>query len=241
MKCNILLVALFCVAVIGATPPLYAESQDSEYKGVSDPFGDPANYEFGEDEKEDKEFFHLGRYLMLGLDTGVGIFTGGLGRNTSPAFYFGLRMVYFFDRSIALEAAVHFADHIQLYPNANPVFEASSVLIPITAGFRYYFDTRNAPKAIAIANPYLAFGGGSYMRQQTVLQGNAIEPSANNTSFGGYGGAGVEFSVYRRHIYLGMDLRYHMIFFIDESDQISQAGDLAGDYMTTVLSLTYSF
>ena len=50
--------------------------------GVSDPFGDPTNYEFQEDEKEDKEFFHLGRYVMFGVDLGAGIYTGGLGATT---------------------------------------------------------------------------------------------------------------------------------------------------------------
>ena len=50
----------------------FAESQGSDYKGISDPFGDPTAYEFAEDEKADKEFIHLGRCLMLGNDFGLG-------------------------------------------------------------------------------------------------------------------------------------------------------------------------
>src|SRR5262249_30149836 len=83
-----------------------AESQSNgDYKGVTDPFGDPSNYEFSEDEKEDKEFFHLGRYVMLGADVGIGAFTGGLGRTANPGLYIGAHMMYFFDKSIAFEIA----------------------------------------------------------------------------------------------------------------------------------------
>src|SRR4051794_21759426 len=145
----------------------FGESQGSDYKGVTDPFGDPANYEFAEDEKEDKEFFHLGRYLMFGVDLGVGLFTGGLGRTNDPGFSVGAKLIYFFVRHLAMEAAGHYSKHL----DSVPITQAQSLdidtgLIPINLGFRYYFDTKNAPRAIAMANPYLALGGGIYIRNQ---------------------------------------------------------------------------
>lgn len=224
-----------------------AESQGSEYKGITDPFGDPANYEFAEDEKEDKEFFHLGRYLMLGVDLGVGIYTGGLGKTVAPGPYFGLRLLYFFDKSICLEVAGHYVQQEDIITvNSSQSLTIATDLLPINVGFRYYFDTKNAPKAIAIANPYLSFGGGAYIRNQDVVdQTGGLTATVGNSStsnFGGYAGGGVEFSVYRRHIYVGADFRYHLIFFVDESDNLGIEGaDRSGDYFTGVLSITYNF
>lgn len=241
MACVLLLGFCLCTRV-------RAESQGSEYKGVTDPFGDPANYEFAEDEKEDKEFFHLGRYLMFGIDFGVGIFTGGLGRTVEPGPYVGARLVYFFDKAIAFEAAAHYSNHLDKVVAGSAELQIDTNMIPITLGFRYYFDTKNAPKAIAIANPFLAFGGGIYMRNQNVIAatgGFEVEGAndATTSNFGGYGGGGVEFAIYRRHIYLGVDARYHFVFFTDESADFRQPGlvDRSGDYFTTCLTLTYNF
>lgn len=229
----------------------FGESQGSEYKGVTDPFGDPANYEFAEDEKEDKEFFHLGRYLMLGVDVGAGIFTGGLGRSNTPGFSFGGRLVYFFDKAFAFEGAVHFSMHTDTIVQSETTSEFAKVdtrLIPITFGFRYYFDTKNAPRAIAIANPYLVAGGGIYLRNQDVIQHTSqfefSENSSSTNSFGAFLGAGAEFNVYRKHIYLGADFRYHFVFFPDEDETYGGKvtdGERAGDYFSSLITLTYNY
>ena len=231
-----------------AALPSQAESQGSDYRGIQDPFGDPASYEFADDEKEDKEFFHLGRYMMLGVDVGAAIFTGGLGVTTEPGMYIGGRLIYFFDKSIAFEGAGHFSQHRDLInPDATTLLDLDVVMIPINVGFRYYFDTKSAPKAIAIANPYLAFGGGAYIKQETVVDQKGFNnvSGGSTTSFGGYGGGGVEFTIYRRHVYLGLDLRYHLVFFPGEGDETFDGtlnpGDRAGDYFTTALMLTYNF
>lgn len=224
-----------------------AESQEDEYLGVTDPFGDPSNYEFAEDEKADKEFFHLGRFLMLGIDIGAGIFTGGLGSTTNPGMYFGAHLLYFFDRIIAFEAAAHYANHLDsIRPNQTESGDINTDLIPITVGLRYYFDTRSAPSAIAAANPYLAAGGGIYIRRQEVIDGNLpfANQEADTSQFGFYAGGGIEFSIYRRHVYLGIDARFHFVFFTDEDDTLNgklQEGDRAGDYFTPTVTLTYNF
>lgn len=238
---------VICVVCFWMPARVTAESQGNEYKGVADPFGDPANYEFSEDEKEDKEFFHLGRYLMFGVAGGMALFTGGLGTSAGPGPYFAGRLVYFFDKSIALEASVGYSSHLDQVRDASSAgFDYDTSITSFTAGFRYYFDTKSAPKAIAIANPYLSFGGGFYIRGQTLLQQIGF-PGVSDThtnSFGGFGGAGVEFNIYRRHIYLGLDLRYHMIFFPDENETYNgklNIGARAGDYLVPGVTLTYNF
>jgi len=228
---------------------MYAETQRDDYKGITDPFGDPANYEFADDERDDKEFFHLGRFLMVGVDLGVGLYTGGLGRSNEPGFYVGGRLVYFFDRQLALEIGIHYSNHLDsVRPDSSRFVDIDSTLIPINVGMRYYFDTRDAPKAIALANPYLGFGAGVYMRNQSVIgiQGLNLEspPDSSTSSFGGYAAAGAEFLIYRKKVYLGADLRYHMIFFPDEGDTFGGAlrpGDRGGDFFGATLTLTYSF
>lgn len=235
------------VTMLAFSPAVQAESQGNDYKGVADPFGDPANYEFAEDEREDKEFFHLGRYLMLGAAVGGGIFTGGLGVSTSPGPYVAGRLIYFFDKSLALEAGFAYSFHLdQVRGLAGGGFDYDSTITGFTAGFRYYFDTKSAPKAIAIANPYLIIGGGFYLRSQVLVATDGFPEvtDTNNSNFGGFGGGGVEFSIYRRHIYLGLDLRYHLIFFPDENETYGGKvadGERAGDYLTPAVTLTYNF
>lgn len=235
-------IALIIVLML-MSPPLKAESQGNDYKGITDPFGDPSNYEFSEDEKEDKEFFHLGRYLMLGVDFGLGVYTGGLGSVTSPGLLIGAKLLYFFDKSIAFEGAIHYTRQTKtLTLSGGQRNVIDTTLVPITAAFRYYFDTKNAPKAIAVANPYLVAGGGVYMRSETVLEGT-LEPASDN-NFGGFFGGGAEFNIYRKHIYLGLDLRYHFIFFSDEDDTFNgqvTPGTNAGDYFSSLITLTYNF
>jgi len=228
-----------------SAPSLRAESQGNDYKGITDPFGDPSNYEFSEDEREDKEFFHLGRYLMLGVDTGLGIFTGGLGKNTSPGFMVGAKLLYFFDKAIAFETAIHYARQTKtLTPTGQTqAYVIDTTLIPITGAFRYYFDIKNAPKAIAVANPYLVLGGGVYMRNESDLTGGG---AASTSSFGGFLGGGAEFNIYRKHMYLGIDVRYHLVFFPDEGESSFDGKPIepdsnAGDYFTTLVTFTYNF
>jgi len=213
---------------------LRAESQGSDYKGISDPFGDPTAYEFSEDEKNDKEFFHLGRFFMLGLDFGLGSFTGGLGQTTEPAFYAGAHLVYFFDKSLAFEGRGGYIRHTDSLSTNSDI----NTLIPITFGFRFYPDIKNAPRAIALANPYLGLGGGMYLR--TTENASGFSESTNNTGF--YFGGGMEFLIYRRHIYLGADFRYHAVYFDNEGSAAGPNPDAnSGNYFTTALSITYSF
>ncbi|MFM8268849.1 MAG: hypothetical protein ACKN9V_01560, partial [Pseudomonadota bacterium] len=189
---------------------VFAESQGSDYKGIADPFGDPTAYEFSEDEKLDKEFFHLGRFLMLGVDFGLGSYTGGLGETNEAAFYSGAHLIYFFDKSLAFEGRAGYVRH----QNISGQTAGENTLIPINFGFRFYPDIKNAPKPIAVANPYLALGGGLYIRQTSTTSGLA-DTSTNN--MGGYFGGGLQFLIYRRHIYLGTDIRYHLVYFDGES------------------------
>lgn len=244
---SIFLWALIALVAVSANTA-WGESQNSDYKGINDPFGDPSNYEFAEDEKEDKEFFHLGRFFMLGLDLGAGLYTGGLGESTDPGFYTGIRVIYFFDRQLAFEAGFHYASQTDVITAATGRLTLDTTLMPITGGFRFYFDTRDAPRALSLANPYLSLGAGAYLRNSTTTSntpGFELDtPDPSNANFGAYAGAGMEFSIYRKHLYLGLDIKYHMIIFIDESSTLGNlldAGARSGDYFTPCISFTYNF
>ncbi len=232
-------IALLCVMSV---PSLSSgESKGgADYPGVADPFADPSQYEFSDEEKDDKEFFHLGRYLMIGLDIGANILTGGLGSSTVPGVLAGGHLIYFFDKALSLEIKGSYSNHLDQLRGGE---EIDTTLTGFTGGFRYYFDTKAAPKAIAIANPYLIAGAGVFMRNQTVVAGtvNGLTPSTNFTLLGG---GGVQFLIYRNHIYLGADVRYQMVFFNDENSTLggkALAGERAGDLLSTALTLTYSF
>ena len=181
--CRLFLV--FGASLCLVTLSVRAESQGNDYKGITDPFGDPSNYEFSDDEREDKEFFHLGRFLMLGVDFGLGLYTGGLGKVTTPGFMVAGRLLYFFDKSIAFEGSIQYTRQTKTITIGTVDNVIDTTLVPITGAFRYYFDIKNAPKAIAVANPYLVGGGGVYMRSENVVAGSDTEP-ASTSSFGGF-------------------------------------------------------
>lgn len=226
----------FTLVVFIFSKLLFAESQGSDYKGISDPFGDPTAYEFSEDEKLDKEFFHLGRFLMLGIDFGLGSYTGGLGESNEAAFYTGAHLIYFFDKSLAFEGRGGYLRHQNISGGANA---QENTLIPINFGFRFYPDIKNAPKPIALANPYLALGGGLYIRETSTNSG--LEDTSTN-NMGGYFGGGLQFLIYRRYIYLGTDIRYHLVYFDSEGTGTGSNADAnSGNYFTTVFSFTYNF
>lgn len=243
MRASLSLVCLFFLSLSGAT--VYAESQQGDYPGVTDPFADPSQYEFNEEEKEDKEFFHLGRFLMFGVDGGAGIFTGGLGTSAGAGMMLGARLLYFFDKSLAIEGRFHFSQHLDVIIGQSQNADRDVQMMSFGGGFRFYFDTKSAPRAIAIANPYLAAGAGVYMRNQAMISGTMPLPAfESDSSFGGFAGGGIEFLIYRKHVYLGVDIRYHLVFFSDENDTLSGQvfdGDRAGDYLNTLVTLTYSF
>jgi len=231
-----------------ALSPATVRAESQSFKGGGDPFEDPTDHEFQGDEREDKAFFHLRRDLMFGIDLGAGFFTGGLGASNAPAFLSGAHLVYFFDRQLAIEAGAHYANDVDtISANLNQTGRLNTDLIPITLAFRFYFDTRNAPKAIAIANPYLVGGGGIYLRNQTVIDNlnNALPlPSGSTASFGALAGAGVEFAIYGEHLYLGADFRYHFVFWPDRGDTMKNAlpdGARNGGWISAVATLTYSF
>jgi len=54
----------------------------------------------------------------------------------------------------------------------------------------------------------------------------------------------VEIPIVGERFYLGVDIRYHLVFFFDEDDDLTgllQVGDRGGDYVTPVMTLTYNF
>jgi len=237
----------FVVACFFGAPLARAESQGGEYRGINDPFGDPSNYEFAEDEREDKEFFHLGRFLMIGVEVGLGVFTGGLGGSINPGPRFGGRVLYFFDKSLALELSGGFSQHVDNVISAGGATNLNVSLANINIGLRYYFDVKDAPKAIAVANPYLGLSPGVYFNSAESLgppAGDTAPDLGQEQGFGVSAGGGVEFNIYRRHIFLGIDMRYHLVFFPSETSTFGNAlpeGSRAGDYFTSSATINYSF
>jgi hypothetical protein len=236
----------FAMASLLLAGPALAESQGTDYRGINDPFGDPSNYEFAEDEREDKEFFHLGRFLMIGFDVGLGAFTGGLGGSVNPAASFSGRILYFFDKSIAIEFGGGFAQHLdQVRGAGNSGVDADLSITNLSLGLRYYFDVKDAPKAIAVANPYLAVAPGMYLLSLQPV--TSVGMNADYTDDQGFGigmGGGVEFNIYRRHVFVGLDLRYHLVFFPSEASTYGGAlpeGARAGDYFRAAATFTYNF
>ncbi|NCN26147.1 outer membrane beta-barrel protein [bacterium] len=207
-------------------------------------------------DQEVRDYF--GRFFQSSLLMGTGIFTSGLGRANSAGFLIGARFIYYFDRVWAVELAGGWARHNTFYNADNTDITGVDIslkttLIPVQLGVRYAFDVKKLPRSFALMNPYLAFDGELIFRSESV-QGSptvlglnsdqqikyAAGSVSNSTAFGTAFGGGLEFDVYRNQLFLGMDLRYHLVFWTDSSEIIG-AIDRRGHYFTILGSLTYNY
>jgi hypothetical protein len=177
--------------------------------------------------------------IVLGLDGGEGFYTGGLGATNSTAISGGIKALYFFDTHVAVELAAHFGNSLDsVHPNGVTYADIGTVLTPVTAGARYYFDL---PEPISIAHPYLALGVGAYFRNQTILDEQNIDlQNYSGIQPGAYIGGGIQFPVYRDMLTVGFDVRFHYILFADAGDTFGgflPIGSRAGNYVTSGLEI----
>jgi len=198
-------------------------------------------------EQEYQETF--GRFFQTSFLLGSGIFTGDLAAAYQGGVYAGVRFVYYFDKLWAAEVGIGLARHQALYDTTisgpNIDLEISTTLVPASLGFRFAFDPENLPRGFSMMNPFLAAGVEVLFRSESVI-GNSVvnglgsvgerwQTGAVNSDNGvglNFGG-GFEFDVYRRRLFLGLDLRYHFIAWPDR-------GDIFGTNPTTKTSLTRS-
>lgn len=214
-------------------------------------------------DEESKRVF--GRFFQNNFLVGTGVFTGDLGAANSAGFMIGMRFVFFFDRIWAIEMGAGYGKHKTLYDenntnNSGVNLSMNTHLIPFGLGFRFGFDQEALPQGIAAMNPYLAAGGELMFRSERVIgtptvsglsseaQAYATNDIINSTAMGLVLGGGFEFDVYKNQVLLGLDLRYHWIFWNDAGIRMAESNDSNvdslernGAFLSILGSFTYNY
>lgn len=206
------------------TPTLYAQ-YDDQY----DPFADFSEFEDDEKQRKDIEFFESGRLLTVGF---LGGYRGWSGNNAqifegAPAF--GLFLTYFFDLRFGLQVSFATGDHPTLIPpGRDPGYPASpgnTSLTSLNFDLKYYFNTQNVTKGLAVLNPYLIGGFSQNYRTTTLMGEDAFN---KETAFGANVGGGIEIPIMEGALFFGLQGLYRLVSFPDEGSELQNGNGPEG-------------
>ncbi|HEY8280609.1 MAG TPA: hypothetical protein VIH99_13345 [Bdellovibrionota bacterium] len=206
---------------------------------LSNPFSDFVPFEDEYDVDEDERFMYFGRFFAVSLGTGLHVFGGNLGKLYNTAIpVMDFRLIYFFDFRLAGQVGLSSASHAF---NAQPNGGVEVSLLRLNADLKYYFDTKNVGATITAANPYVVAGVSQTFRTQVFQERNEVE---KDNAIAVSGGVGMEFALKPRKTSIGLEARYHQIFFEDRNSQEyfdSGLDNLDGPMYSIITSLIFFF
>jgi len=206
--------------------------------------------EFGDDdEAEDTKFFQYGRFfgvsLGLGYEGAMGnrgsLYTGGL-----PAF--SVRVHYWFDFNFALTLGIYSAKHqymgYRTTTGGTTADKSDVTIFEFGSELRYYFDTRDSTAPITFAGPFLMVGLGSYAKSENAI--TAPDSVAKDSTLGLSFGAGLEFPLKPRKVYLDLESKFHAVSFNDDGLSVTTSGnkvvnDTSGMLFTIMASVLFTY
>jgi len=235
---------LILIMVISYYTPCFSENtgSDSDFEGAeiaipkksvktlddtkfTDHYSDYSEFREEEDAEElaAEAFYSLGRMLGVGFDLGVAGFTQGYGTMNDLGPRVGLRVIYFFGISFAVELGLHYQKHgFHIYSSDGfNAFEGTNTIVDVEVAGKYYFDTRDWSDFISWLNPHVSLGlefltitiDAPYGPATPVSGPNAY--MINEMIWSGAAGFGFEFKLFSS-TYLSVDAKYHYGVFPDE-------------------------
>ena len=202
---------------------------------------------------------YFGRFFESDFLLGTGLFTGDLAKSNASGFDLGIRFVFYFDKLWGGELGAGYFTHKSFYNQsntglANLNINLDTVMIHMILGLRYSFDRDNLPRGISMMNPYVAVAGELMFRSEGVKYDSKADaitdpdlkakfaPGAvvNTTAFGVNIGGGFAFDVYKSKILLGMDLRYHFLYWPDAEIMVGGLSRTGG-YFTAMGQVCYNY
>jgi len=197
--------------------------------------------EFNEQEEEDQSarFFQYGRFFGVSLGLGFNGVTGNRGalyQGGMPAVDF--KLMYWFDFNFALELGLTTVQH---FYDSTSVGHGDVTLTRLGVDLRYYLPVENLSAPITFANPYLILGAGSITKSES-LRDQGVTSSDSGTGI--TVGAGLEFTLAPKKVYLGTSARYHVVSFKDTytteftGDNLQ---DLTGGFFTVLGSVLFTW
>ena len=126
-------------------------------------------------------------------------------------------------------------------------------LVPVYFGIRYGFDQDRLARGLSTMNPYIAINGEFIFRNEVVIGSPVVDGLSTSqqvdygkdgikatSAFGVSLGGGVEFDVYKRKVFLGLDLRYHMTFWTNANEFFGQL-NRGGNMVTILGTASYNY
>lgn len=203
------------------------------------PFSDYVPFEDEYDIDEDERFMYFGRFFAVGLGSGMHVFSGNIGKLYNTALpVLDFRLLYFFDFRLAGQIGLNSANHAF---TADPSGYVEVNLFRLNVDLKYYLDTKSYGAALTTMNPYVILGYSQVYRTQVFQTQNSVQKD-NNSSLSG--GMGFEFALKPRKSSIGIEGRYHQIFFKDRFDQLylpSGIPDTTGAMYSLTTSVLFFF
>jgi len=213
-----------------------------------DPFIDYSEFDEAAEEEADINFFRHGRFFTIGFTGGMRMMTGEWQQFFQNSMTFGVFLSYFFDLRFAFQLGYQTgSNHTVSYqiPNSStPTITGSASISAISLSLKYYLNTQNVTRGLAILNPYLV-GGVSQVSRKSFIDGATNFGEDKATGFDV--GLGIELPLMRRKMYLGLQGTYQLVNFPDEGtnavlDTNEPLGiKLAGDFMNASVILGVNF
>jgi opacity protein-like surface antigen len=246
-------IALFAASL------LLSQQAQAQQEGIqSNIYDDYSAFESDPVQLDEEVSRYFGRFFQTNFLFGTGLYTGSLGKSNSAGFDLGLKFVFYFDKLWGGELGIGYYTHKSFYNLDNTGVSGidislDTVMIPISLGLRYAFDRDNLPRGISLMNPYLALNGEIVFRSEAVKGAvdttgadttvqDKFQPGSvtSTTAFGANFGGGVEFDVYKNKVFLGIDLRFHLLFWPDADALVGNLGR-DGNYFTILGMLSYNY
>jgi hypothetical protein len=245
---------LFILTLVLKANPLFA--QDSSSGTLYD---DYTAFESDPVQLDEEVSRYFGRFFQSDFLLGAGLFTGDLAKSNASGFNVGARFIFYFDKLWGGELGVGYYSHKSFYNQTNTGLPGlninlDTVLIPLNLGLRYSFDRDNMPRGFSMMNPYIAAAGELVYRSEGVKfdsktdaltdpdQKAKFAPGSvvNTTAFGVNFGGGFAFDIYKNKILLGIDVRYHILYWPDAEILVGKLSRTGG-YFTAMGQLSYSY
>ena len=171
------------------------------------------------------------------------MFTEGMAEHMEANLSPGISLTYFFNIRIALQFTYSYSSHI-LGPIANkdpkgPPAEGNMSLTHIAFDLKYYFNTDNVTRGLALLNPYIHGGFSHNQRSFSIVD----ELSVGRDDGAGFeAGLGIEIPLSRESVFIGVQASYIFVNFSTENKPFGNTNAyLDGDFMQGYFILGFNF
>ena len=193
-------------------PNLWLIAQnDEEPDSTYDPFVDYSEFENTAEEQKSINFFQTGRFLSIGAQGGVQLFTQNMALLYEAGPVYGGYLNYFFNLYFALQFSVLLSTHNITLES----FVGGADFLSINLDFKYLFDRKLFHRSMHWLQPFVLFGfGHSKVTMVATLtdQTGFYEDSGYGLNIGG----GLEF-LFSKFIYAGLLYTFRFVNFQEEA------------------------